>query len=730
MNIQEYNAVKNRLNAAESFDFDESFDLVRQCSALLNKPETEHYGRDMVIRVLEHFDKVYESTRETWNELVEAAGLHPYVDRKNLRGSIAIRHEFHRSRSLPSYYLHREQLMLSAYLEEGRSVIVSAPTSFGKSLLIEEVIATKQHNNIVIIQPTLALLDETRKKLEKYRDTYHLVVSTHQRPMEGRNLFLFTGERVVEYETFPLIDFFVIDEFYKLSLARDDERAATLNQALYRLLKITDRFYLLGPNIKSVSTGLTEKHDAIWHRSDYATVSVDVTKVYEGKGWRERDRKSVQGREKELFRLLPKLDEPTIIYCASPHKATELADRFSSHLDGSEADIIVPQANSDVIDWIEENLHERWSLARTLRKGIAFHHGSLPRHLGSSIVDGFNRGHIQYLFCTSTLIEGVNTTARNVILFDKQKGRKPIDFFDYKNIVGRSGRMTIHYVGKVFQFHPEPSQLDLDVDVPLFDQANAPLELLVQLEKDDIEDETKKRLAVFESLDEELKRIIKKNSGLLVDGQIAVVKEMERLAAQYSQLLTWTAIPSYRQLEATLGLCWRHFLKPKESKANVRSPGHLATLTLQYNQGRSLAFLIAKNLDYWRQREEEEDSAVQIAVSLALSVARNWFEYKLPKWLAGISELQAYVYRKQGHPAGNYSYFSALLENSFFRGALSVLMDYDVPPSALRKIEQVIGEEHDWATLEARLHRLDMGSLDLLPYERKKLEAALRMKKD
>lgn len=521
----------------------------------------------------------------------------------------------------------------------------------------------------------------------------------------------------------------MVDEFYKLSLARDDERAATLNQALYRLLKMTDRFYLLGPNIRSVSTRLTERHDAIWHRSDYATVSVDVTKVYEGKGWRERDRKSVQSREEELFHLLLRLDEPTIIYCASPNKATELADRFLSHLDELDAGKEKSQANGDVIAWIEENLHERWSLARCLRKGVAFHHGSLPRHLGSSIVDGFNRGNIQYLFCTSTLIEGVNTTARNVLLFDKQKGRKPIDFFDYKNVVGRAGRMNFHYVGKVYQFHAEPTQLDLDVEVPLFDQANAPLELLVQLEAEDIETETKERLAEFESLDDDLKQIIKKNSGLPVQGQIALVNEVERLADQYSQALSWTAIPSYRQLELTLSLCWRYFLKPKESKGNIRSPGHLATLALQYNKGRSLAYLIAANLEYYRKKQEDEDSAVQMAVSLVLSVARNWFEYKLPKWLAGISELQAYVYRKQGRLAGNYSYFSALLENSFFKGALSVLMDYDVPPSALRKLEQIIGEVDDWTKLEATLRQLNVESLNLLPYERKKLEAALRMKK-
>lgn len=69
--------------------------------------------------------------------------------------------------------------------------------------------------------------------------------------------------------------------------------------------------------------------------------------------------------------------------------------------------------------------------------------------------------------CTSTLIEGVNTSAKNVILFDKDKGGQPIDFFDYKNIAGRSGRMRKHYIGNVIRFENQPEQMELFVDIPI-----------------------------------------------------------------------------------------------------------------------------------------------------------------------------------------------------------------------------------------------------------------------
>ena len=74
----------------------------------------------------------------------------------------------HKSNNLDEVYFHEEQLEVVDKLLSDTSVILSAPTSFGKSLLIEEIISSEKYKNIAIIQPTLALLDETRKKLKKY----------------------------------------------------------------------------------------------------------------------------------------------------------------------------------------------------------------------------------------------------------------------------------------------------------------------------------------------------------------------------------------------------------------------------------------------------------------------------------------------------------------------------------------------------------------------------------
>ncbi|HBI7520152.1 TPA: DEAD/DEAH box helicase, partial [Escherichia coli] len=116
-------------------------------------------------------------------DLVESAGFYPYIIKNNLSlssSSQKIRFENNRSTNIIDKVFHDEQKYLIDLINSEQNVIASAPTSFGKSLLIEEIVASKKYQNIIIIQPTLALLDETRKRISKYHNDYKLIVRTSQ----------------------------------------------------------------------------------------------------------------------------------------------------------------------------------------------------------------------------------------------------------------------------------------------------------------------------------------------------------------------------------------------------------------------------------------------------------------------------------------------------------------------------------------------------------------------
>ena len=91
-----------------------------------------------------------------------------------------------------------------------------------------------------------------------------------------------------------------------------------------------------------------------------------------------------------------------------------------------------------------------------------------------------------------------------------------------------------------------------------------------------------------------------------------------------------------------------------------------------------------------------------------------------------MSDLQGYVYSMQDKQPGNYSYFQALKERSFIKGPFSVLMDYDVPVSATRKLEEMFGDQTDWTIIEEQLGSMNLDDLGLLPYEKKKQLSTIR----
>lgn len=98
----------------------------------------------------------------------------------------------------------------------------------------------------------------------------------------------------------------------------------------------------------------------------------------------------------------------------------------------------------------KREIHPQWSVVKALEKGFLIHHGQLPlgiRMLELALFNDEQSGFTR-LICTSTLLEGVNTTAKNIIITKPYRDyRKPFDAFDFYNLVGRTGRLYQHYLG-------------------------------------------------------------------------------------------------------------------------------------------------------------------------------------------------------------------------------------------------------------------------------------------
>ena len=89
-------------------------------------------------------------------------------------------------------------------------------------------------------------------------------------------------------------------------------------------------------------------------------------------------------------------------------------------------------------------------MADILEKGVAYHIGYLPSAIRMRIEDLFREKKISTIFCTSTLVEGVNLPADNLYITNFRNGRAKMTPVDFRNLIGRAGRIRFNLYGNVF----------------------------------------------------------------------------------------------------------------------------------------------------------------------------------------------------------------------------------------------------------------------------------------
>lgn len=402
-----------------------------------------------------------------------------------------------------------------------RRLLVSAPTSFGKTFLMREIVFLnkERYNNILLVFPTVALLQENAREMERFvqrLELPHRIVKSLDSDIviDSPTIYVFTPERALQLvATYPDIklDFFFFDEIYKIDedycsdaidekdkeqgyISHEDfldtNRGKTFRIALYLLTKMVDEFYLAGPNLQQDRFGDGMKRFIELNQITVREVTFEPTLRIavdaHGSSIKEQHPSCIpQTTEKALAKIDKHVNQKvsdvvqyikredygkTLLYCTSPAKAIEyaskLADTSEGNADGYPAEFL------EFIDHIKKEYDvnhsvEEWSLIKVLNKGFGMHHGKLPKYIQQEILEQFNGGTFSVLFCTSTIVEGVNTDAQNMIIMNTSKGSEKLTPFDIKNIKGRAGRYYHCFIGRVFYMQKELFDIENSEDLSL-----------------------------------------------------------------------------------------------------------------------------------------------------------------------------------------------------------------------------------------------------------------------
>ncbi|GHU56505.1 hypothetical protein FACS189411_07280 [Bacteroidia bacterium] len=647
----------------------DKFSIIKEVSNLVNTNPV--VGQEFVLRVLARMQE-FSEYEYIVNGLIRQVGLFPYLDEEKLSFRDTIAYEAHRPKGFEeNIVFHHAQAEIYYLLLQKENVVLSAPTSFGKSLIIDSIIASQNYSNIVIIVPTIALIDETRKRLSKFKSLYKIITHPSQ-SFSQKNVFILTQERAIEIIPNINVDFFVIDEFYKLSPQKtDQDRCHILNQVFYSLVKKGAQFYLLGPNIERVTTDLLENIKYKFIRTDYKTVVSErhQVKVMDGEGAMER-----------LIKLSSSLCEPTLIFCQSPASANKVANAFLASEKFHKT-----QTNVELSKWIKDNYHPQWILPNCLERGIGIHHGKVPRAIAQKCIKLFNEEKINYLICTSTLIEGVNTKAKNVIIYDNKIAQTKFDYFTFNNICGRSGRMFSHFIGNIFLFHEPPiAELPL-VDFPIFSQNDdVPEKLLININEEDLKDSSKQKLKKYYEQNILSKETLRRNSYIELDKQIELASSIQKNIPKIHPFLKWNQYPTNDQLKFICKVIWKFIISSQKMIYGVSSGEQLHFRINQFRDAGSI-----KNFINTIINGKQDIDGINDAIELSFDIQRHWINFQFPRYLMSVGDIANDIFTKNNLALCDYSYFASLVECYFMSPYVVPLDEYGLPT----QISQKIGKE-------------------------------------
>lgn len=353
-------------------------------------------------------------------------------------------------------YRTRGQMELREFNKRESQAVVVAPTSYGKSEMLIDKVASNVGGRVCVLVPSRALIAQTRANLvadERIRAS-RVRVLTHPDAFNGEHRFVavMTQERLqrllVENADLQL-DQLLIDEAH--NLLSGDTRAIDLSQVI---LIARARNPQLGV---TYYTPFIASPDNLRHIDD-ADRATQVKTVNEhvkverfivaSPGAQLRLYDQFLNDDFNLGAEVPK-DEVSavvefaglrnLVYVNRPKDAQDLAARLANQR--PEVPLTPPIARA--IAAVSDLIDPRYSLIDAIKRGVMFHHSQVPDSLRLYIEELFREDSSpdpRFLVTTSTLLEGVNTPADRLIMMTGSKGHANLSRSAFRNLVGRVGR--------------------------------------------------------------------------------------------------------------------------------------------------------------------------------------------------------------------------------------------------------------------------------------------------
>lgn len=451
------------LNKINNYFIDDSVDAKQNLVDLMNNLVIEN-------KYKEHLDLFFVMI-----SLTQLYGFLTYlnVDEKNY----FFLSDYFRSNSYSALnldYLNSGQLSLLNEISTHNKSFISAPTSFGKTSIVNEYVVNniEKFNNIIFVVPTNSLLEELYIKYTKYLSNCKNVnISTQPIEIFGKkNILFLTPERfLIYYEETSVknIDLVIMDETYKIMDYKNKSISDFVNHRSVRFRKVADiiagmesKTIYLSPFTYELSDSMDrffKKHEIkkIDRKIEYVThelILIDHPKKFKhvfpnsSINYKKDDRISIK-----VSKIIQNLDhEKNLIYVKGYSEAYRIIEEYPKTI------IIEDDRFLKFVQHLYDNFtidsKTKWQVISGLEKGIGIYISPIPRYIKREIIKLFEDDFLHTLVVTTSFTEGVNTNAKNLIFTSLINGpnSNKLSSIDVLNVAGRAGRFGKNSVGKIY----------------------------------------------------------------------------------------------------------------------------------------------------------------------------------------------------------------------------------------------------------------------------------------
>lgn len=355
------------------------------------------------------------------------------------------------------YQSKQQQLLRDFYSnKKSQSVAVIAPTSYGKSELILSSIQDYAGKKICILTSTKALLTQTKRRIRSSNNEIFKKIIVHSdmyNPKETSCLAILTQERLLRLfkrDRKLAFDCLIVDEAHEI--LENNNRSHTLANVIIVAQKRNRNVA-----IKFLTPFLESAQSLKLRHTNYVLADFKVNEYIKVENYFLYDLRNEGG----LFRYDQFLNEyfhiplnvlfdteesfvkshateKNIIYINKPRNIEDFALKLSE---------ILSPVKSDQIDrackQLSDYLHPKYNLLTCLKKGVVYHHGSVPDAIKSYIENLYsNCPEVKYIVTSSTLLSGVNIPAYSMFILDSRRGQSNLTYDSFKNLTGRVCRFN------------------------------------------------------------------------------------------------------------------------------------------------------------------------------------------------------------------------------------------------------------------------------------------------